>query len=114
MWALRGLGRIGGAKAADVLAHIQPPDQRLEDELSYALGNSRSKEAVSVLIERWTLESQNSICGALEELTHRSWCNGDGSDPIQRWKQWWKQHQSAETIYGEDTCSAALNGRPIG
>jgi hypothetical protein len=112
--AVRGLGRIGGAEAVDLLAHFHAQDQRLENERNYALGNSRSKEAVSALIESWTPQSQNSICGALGELTHRSWCSGDGTNPIQSWKQWWKQHQSKEAIYGEDSCSGALNGPPIG
>ena len=112
--ALRGLGRIGGLRAVDVLAHFHAPDQRLADELSYALGNSRSKEAISVLIERWTPESENSTCGALGELTHRSWCRGDGANPVSHWRQWWQRHQSAQRIYGEENCSGALDGSPIG
>lgn len=87
MSAVRGLGRVGGSKAVEVLAHFQTQDQRLEDELNYALGNSRSREAVPVLIERWALETQNSTCAALGELTHRSWCSGDGTNPVPRWKQ---------------------------
>ena len=111
--AVRGLGRIGGAGAVDLLAHFQAQDQRLENERNYALGNSRSKEAVSVLIESWTPGTQNSTCAALGELTHRSWCHGDGTNPVPLWRQWWKQHQSAETIYGEGNCSGALNGPPL-
>jgi hypothetical protein len=111
--ALRGLGRIGGSKAVNELAHFQAQDQRLEGELIYALGNTRSKEAVPVLIGRWTRETNNSTCGALGELTHRSWCRGDGINPVSHWKHWWQRHQSEAIIYGDDNCAGALNGPPI-
>ena len=112
--AIEGLGRIGGEQAVQVLAAFRTNSPDLNSEASYALGMTRSRHAVDVLIDRYGLfGGDDSICAALATLTHRQWCDGSGQSRVQHWRSWWDQHESATPIYGDDQCNGAFAAQPI-
>ncbi len=76
--ALLGLGHIGGDRAARelglTLSELKPP--QLWNAV-VAIGNTRSREAVSILIDAPVDIYRDNVCNALITLTHRQWCGGD-------------------------------------
>jgi len=105
-----GVGRIGGpdsvAALADADRKMEPAGRHL---IAKALGITRDASAVPVLIQMYEggdEEMRNSVCGALQTLTHYQWCDGSGSVPLQvaKWKRWWKRNAAAVRIYGTDAC----------
>jgi hypothetical protein len=113
--AIEGLGRIGGERAVDVLAAFRTDNPQLNDDVSYALGLTKSSNAVTALIDRSSLPgTENSVCGALATLTHRDWCSTLPEDQWARyWNAWWLEHRSEVPIYGDDQCAGAVRARPI-
>ena len=73
-----------------------------------ALGNTQSKSAIPILIER--AEGQkgyvsNDVCTALITLTHRSWCGGVGlAETLKKWRAWWEANAREVRIYAPDDC----------
>jgi len=77
--------------------------------IAKALGITRDASAVPVLIRMYEGsddEMRNSVCGALQTLTHYQWCDGSGNVPRQvaTWKRWWKRKAAKVSIYGTDAC----------
>ena len=108
-YAALGLGRIGGNRAVRSLERglsAAPPEVR--PSIATALGNTRSRAAVPVLISMFDNDpAQNAVCLALTTLTHRAWCDGTADDPAikrTRWLRWWKQTGATISIYGPDNC----------
>ena len=111
-YAALGLGHIGGDASVrhleralddvdDVRAEVRPT-------VATALGNTRSKLAVPVLIAMFgNNPSRNEVCGALKTLTHRDWCDGTADDPAAKRRHWLRTWNETKTpIFGPDTCPA--------
>lgn len=105
-----GVGRIGGANAVKALADAS---QKMEPAgrhvVAKALGITRDASAVPVLIrlyEDGDNVTRDSVCGALQTLTHYQWCDGSGNVPRQvaTWKRWWQRNAANVRIYGTDAC----------
>lgn len=111
IYALLGLGRIGGAAAANTLASLpRSPNLEVRRAVVQALGNTRAREAVSHLISMFQeQELQNDVYWALQTLTHWRWSTGT-VEPYQerrnRWLRWWEQRREAVIIYGPEECPA--------
>jgi hypothetical protein len=112
-YAALGLGRIGGDRVVKQLARaltVASADAR--PWIATALGNTRSREAVPVLIGMWgDAPSQDFVCGALRTLTHQHWCEGTANPPAQKQAEWtrrWKDTGAKAPIFGPDDCPTDL------
>lgn len=117
IFAALGIGRIGGDGAVDVLKSAsQNSNPELRRAVATALGNTRSGNAVPVLIGLYPEEQvRNDVCWALATLTHYRWCGGDGNvmEQQSRWRRWWDSNQSGLPLYGMDQCIASERLSPI-
>jgi HEAT repeat protein len=108
-YAALGLGHIGGDRAVQYLerALLTVPED-VRSSIAGALGNTRSRRAVPLLIGMYGHNpSRTSVCAALETLTHRSWCEDGFPDPAgkrRKWLRWWKENGSKMPIFGLDNC----------
>jgi hypothetical protein len=108
--AALGIGRIGGdAAVAALRAASASPNPLVTGAVLEALGNTKTRSAVPVLIDRARGPNGNvlnEVCGALTTLTHRAWC--DGSADVQamqvRWRRWWADNGASTPIYGPEEC----------
>jgi hypothetical protein len=107
--AALGIGMIGGEAAVEALRDApRSPDPLVAGAVLLALGNTQSKSAIPILIER--AEGQkgyvsNDVCTALITLTHRSWCGGVGLEETQKkWRTWWAANARDVRIYSPDDC----------
>jgi len=110
-YAALGLGHIGGRRAVQYLERVlvaAPTDAR--PSIAAALGNSRSRRAVPLLIGMYGNffnPSQSNVCAGLETLTHGSWCEDGIYSPAgkrRKWLRWWKENGSKIRIFGLDNC----------
>ncbi len=111
--AITGLGHIGGDRAAHEIADALPGLKR--EELFYAviaLGNTRSREAVSILIDAPVDIYRDNVCNALITLTHRQWCGGDAATIRQHWRDWWRANGATAPLFGNDACPAQGSAVP--
>jgi HEAT repeats len=110
------LGCIGGDRAVRYLESAlrgAAPDTRAS--IALALGNTRSRLAVPVLITMFADDSaRDEVCDALVTLTHRTRCDGGDDDAARRraWRRWWSQMKSSVEIHGPDTCEAPVRVNP--
>ena len=107
--AALGIGMIGGEPAVEALRDATPsPDPLVAGAVLEALGNTRSKSAIPILIER--AEGQkgyvnNDVCNALITLTHLGWCGGVGLEETQeKWRTWWGANANDVRVYSPDDC----------
>jgi HEAT repeat protein len=112
-WAALGLGHIGGDVAARALAAgLASPSWQVRQAVVVALGNTRSRSAVPLLIRMYGDNDnivRNEACGALIELTHRDWCDGSATSATvqqSRWLRWWKAKGAQIALYGNSECPA--------
>lgn len=108
-YAAFGLGHIGGDASVRHLERALdnvPPEVR--PSVATALGNTRSRLAVPVLIGMFgNNPSRNDVCGALKTLTHRDWCDGTADDPAAKRRQWLRTWNDTKTpIFGPTNCPA--------
>lgn len=108
-YAALGLGRIGGDRAVRYLEHaLAAASPEIRPSLATALGNTRSRAAVPLLIGMFgNSPARNAVCSALRTLTHRSWCDGTADDPAakrRQWRRWWEANRSKTPIFGPDDC----------
>jgi hypothetical protein len=106
VFAVLGIGKSGGDEAVLALVSAQASPNP-EVRVVHALGNTRSRAAVPVLIDMYaTEEIRNDVCWALSNLTHYIWCHGAGTVPETqaKWKKWWKNHGANALLYGLDQC----------
>ncbi|MEN6536618.1 MAG: HEAT repeat domain-containing protein [Bryobacteraceae bacterium] len=108
IWAILGVGRVGGEKAVEILKSApRSPTDEVRHTVVTALGNTRSKTAIPVLIEMYADETvRYRVCDALSTLTHRAWCDGTHSVAGAQvlWQGWFKDNQSTLKVYGNDQC----------
>jgi hypothetical protein len=108
-YAAFGLGWLGGDRAVRELERALPsaPEQLLVAIVT-ALGNTRSRAAVPVVIGTWgNNPARNAVCGALKTLTHQVWCDGTDADAAATRRQWlrrWNEAASNVPIFGPDNC----------
>jgi hypothetical protein len=107
--AALGIGMIGGEAAVETLRDApRSPDPLVTGALLLALGNTQSKSAIPILIER--AEGQkgyvsDDVCTALIALTHLSWCGGVGLEETQKkWRTWWPANAKDVRVYSPDDC----------
>jgi hypothetical protein len=107
--AALGIGMIGGEAAVEALRDApRIPDPLVAGAVLEALGNTRSKSAIPILIER--AEGQkgyvsNDVCNALMTLTHLGWCGGVGLEETQKkWRTWWGANAKDVRVYSSDDC----------
>jgi hypothetical protein len=109
-WAALGIGHIGGDQAVRALESApRGAAPEVRSAVAIALGNTRSRLAVPVLIdlygdtEDW---ARDSVCGALVSMTHMRWCSGSGEVPAEqeRWRRWWTVHGATAPLYGSEEC----------
>lgn len=111
--AALGIGLMGGDAAVDALRRAPEGSNPLvESAVLEALGNTKSRSAVPVIIDRAKGTDgyvRNGVCGALITLTHRSWCGGsaDLSAEQTRWRRWWSANGPTAPIYGPEECPTA-------
>jgi hypothetical protein len=103
--AVRGLGCVGGDAAAQALAGAPRSNEHVRYVVSQALGNTRSRLAVSTLIEISEISNRarSEVCGPLKTLTHYQWCTGsaDSGTPA-RWRRWWRANGHRVAIHPPD------------
>jgi hypothetical protein len=112
-FAILGIGRLGGEEAVKFLQSVSHRPE-IREAVTVALGNTRSPDAVPVLIGMYADEPvRNDVCGALQTLTHHQWCGsgGDVAETQAKWRKWWSSHADRVTLYGADQC-ASLPARP--
>jgi HEAT repeat protein len=109
--AALGLGHIGGDTAARALSRaLASPSRQVRLAVVAALGNTRSRYAVPLLIRMYGDNDnpvRNNVCGALIELTHREWCDGSGTSVTvqqSQWLRWWKLNATQIALYGNNEC----------
>ena len=107
--AALGIGMIGGEAAVEALRDApRSPDPLVAGAVLLALGNTQSKSAIPILIER--AEGQkgyvsNDVCDALIALTHLGWCGGVGLEETQKkWRTWWAANAKDVRVYSPDDC----------
>jgi hypothetical protein len=107
--AALGIGMIGGDVSVETLRDAPPsPDPLVAGAVILALGNTQSKSAIPILIER--AEGQkgyvsNDVCNALMTLTHLGWCGGVGLEETQKkWRMWWAANARNVRVYSPDDC----------
>jgi hypothetical protein len=112
--AALGIGMIGGEAAVAALRDAPlSPDPLVAGAVLLALGNTQSKSAIPILIER--AEGQkgyvsNDVCTALIALTHRSWCGGVGlAETQKKWRTWWAVNAKDVRVYSPDDCPDRSN-----
>ena len=105
--ALR-LGCLGGDDAVRQLeGALREATPATRSHIARALGNTRSRLAVPVLISMFRDDpARDDVCDALITLTHRTWCDGGDDDVALRtaWRRWWTQMKSRVEIYKSDSC----------
>jgi hypothetical protein len=114
--AALGLGYIGGDQAVRYLERAIPTaTQQIRSSIATALGNSRSRMAVPVLIDMMgSTPSIGEVCAGLRMLTHRSLCGGTGDNLAEkrRWTRWWTENGQSAPIFGPDDCVDRLPPPP--
>lgn len=110
-YAALGLGHIGGERAVQDLERALPTaPSDVRSSIATALGNTRSRTAVPVLIGMFgNNPAQDAVCSSLRTLTHRAWCDNSGGDPAayrRRWLRWWNENGSSAPVFGQDECPA--------
>jgi hypothetical protein len=111
------VGHIGGDQAVRHLERaLENASAEARQYITTALGSTRSKSAVPVLIRAFgNTQTRSNVCGALITLTHRTWCDGTGDDmALQRiWERWWSENESHVQIYGTDQCPDPRDPLPL-
>jgi len=107
--AALGLGHVGGERAVQYLERALPgASSELRSVIATALGNTRSRLAVPVLIRMFgNNPAQAQVISALETLTHRPWGSDSYHDPAaqrRRWLKSWRESGSNSPLYGPDEC----------
>lgn len=119
--AALGLGRIGNDEAVGMLEKaLQTAEPRLARSILTALGISRSRRALGVLIDhryratddqlrvRIRSYSEGSdLCDALLMLTHLRFCRDGEADRTllhQRLQRWASTSAASAVLYGNDVC----------
>jgi hypothetical protein len=110
-YAALALGHIGGDQAVHHLERALPgAPSEVRHSIATALGNTRSRAAVPVLIGMFGNDpARNAVCGALRTLTHQAWCGGTADDPAATRRQWlrsWNENGPNASIFGPDKCPA--------
>jgi hypothetical protein len=110
-YAALALGHIAGDQAVQYLERALPgATSEVRPSIATALGNTRSRAAVPVLIEMFGNDpDRNAVCGALSTLTHQAWCDGTADDPAATRRQWlrsWNENGPNASIFGPDKCPA--------
>ena len=112
--AALGIGMIGGEAAVEALRDApRSPNPRVAGAVLLALGNTHSRSAIPILIER--AEGQkgyvsNDVCTALITLTHRSWCGGVRlAETQEKWRAWWAANAKDMRVYSPDDCPDRSN-----
>lgn len=100
---------IGGEAAVETLRDApRSTDPLLAGAVLLALGNTQSKSAIPILIERAEAQKgyvSNDVCTALIALTHLSWCGGVGLEETQKkWRTWWPANAKDVRVYSPDDC----------
>ena len=104
-----GLGWLGGERAVRELERALPSaSEQLLVSIVTALGNTRSRDAIPVLIGMWgNNPARNAVCGAMKTLTHQVWCDGTDTDPAAVRRQWlrrWNEEGARSPMFGPDNC----------
>jgi HEAT repeat protein len=107
--AAAGLGRIGGDRSVRYLERaLDGVPTEVRPWIATALGNTRSRLAVPVLIRMFSNSlAGNEVCGALTTLTHQEWCDGTLIDSAAKRRQWlrrWNENRWKASIFGPDNC----------
>jgi hypothetical protein len=81
-YAALALGHAGGDQAVQHLERaLSAAPSEIRPSIATALGNTRSRAAVPVLIGMLgNNPARSEVCGALRTLTHRTWCDGTADD----------------------------------
>jgi hypothetical protein len=108
-YAALGLGHIGGDQAVHHLERGLPAaPSEIRPSIATALGNTRSRAAVPVLISMFgDNPAWGDVCRALMTLTHRQWCDGTADDPAAKrgqWLRWWNENGPKASLFGPDNC----------
>jgi len=103
--------KLGCAGGDDVVRHLEAAlrdaSSATRSHIARALGNTRSRLAVPVLIAMFRDDSaRDDVCEALATLTHRTWCDGGDDDVALRkaWRRWWSQMKSGVELYESESC----------
>ncbi len=108
-FAAFGLGHVGGDGAVRHLeAALASAPAGLLDAIVIALGNTRSRAAVPVVIGAFgNNPARNAVCGAMRTLTHQNWCDGSDADPAATRRRRLRRFNDAGSnlpIFGPNYC----------
>ena len=111
--AANSLGCAGGDEAVRHLqAALRDAAPTTRASIAQALGNTRSRLAVPVLIDMFRNDpARDEVCDALVTLTHRTWCDGGDDDATLRraWRRWWSQMKGGVEIFApEGGCNSRV------
>ena len=122
LYSLECMPVEGDAVAVAVSAAATSDDQYVRERAIATLGRTKSRLAVSAIVEAALLDVQllSSSCEPLRVLTHYDWCDFDhlgvepGPDyakamrPAQRrWQDWWEKNKRTLRVYGPAEAPAA-------
>jgi len=121
--AALAIGRLGGDDGVDQLAAFlktsgSQASPGLRSAIAIALASGKSKKAVPVLINLYSDKDglvRNSVCGSLESLTHRNWCERANDQPAYQtpWSDWWTRNAATTNLYGFDQCIKPSEAKPL-
>ena len=116
-YAALGAGFVGGDHAVEALRSDTSTSVSLvRDGVAAALGNTKSADAVDVLVAMpKDTRDLSAVCGGLTSLTHWVWCD-DTSDLNRlraRWQRWWSESRSSTPVFGPDNCPNRDAGMPL-
>jgi hypothetical protein len=116
-YAALGAGFIGGDHGVEALRSGTSASASLvRDGVAAALGNTKSADAVDVLVAMpEDTRDLSAVCRGLTSLTHWVWCDGtaDLSSLKARWQRWWSENRSSTPIFGPENCPDRDAGMPL-
>ena len=116
-YAALGAGFVGGPGGVEALrAGTSISSPLVRDTVAVALGNTKSADAVDVLIAMpQDIRDLSAVCGGLTSLTHWTWCDSSGDlKTLQaRWRRWWTQNRSSTRIFGHENCPSTTAALPL-
>jgi hypothetical protein len=116
-YAALSAGFVDGDQAVESLhAGTAASASLVRDGVAAALGNTKSADAVDLLIAMpQDIRDLSAVCGALTSLTHWIWCDGTGdlNGLKTRWERWWTEKRSSTPIFGRENCPDTTTTLPL-
>jgi hypothetical protein len=111
-FAIWGAGLFGEDAVPFLVSMLTSPDVNVRAAATRALGLTKSRSAVSVLIGALPSrdeELHRDVIESLAELTHHSLTDESRKEPFstdeyRRWSKWWRKNELTAPIYSTENC----------